>query len=247
MLLRTGTFGLARFAVTDRSGGVSRPPYAGLNLGDHVGDDPGSVAENRRRLLAVLPGADRLAFMHQVHGAEVVAIAPGGPAPAADALLCTTPEVAVVVLSADCVPVLLAGRERPVVAVAHAGRLGVVLGVVPAAFEAMAHQGAEPGELVALVGPAVCGRCYEVPATMRDEVAAAVPEAYATTTAGTPGLDLPAAVEAQLRRAGVTDVQRVPECTAESPHLYSHRRDGVTGRLASAAWIPVPPNAAETP
>lgn len=260
MLLRAGSLGVARFAVTDRSGGASDSPYDGLNLGDHVGDDPDAVAENRHRLLRALPGADRLAFMDQVHGvgvaeagvAEAGVAAPAGTpeAPRADALFCASEGVAVVVLSADCVPVLLAAREgsaRPVVAVAHAGRLGVALGVVPAALAALARRGVGAAELVGYVGPAVCGRCYEVPAGMRDEVAAVAPEAYATSAAGTPALDLPAAVEAQLRSAGVAELTRAPECTAESAHLYSHRRDGVTGRFASVVWAPRPESVPGSP
>ncbi len=246
MLHRSGALGEARFAVSDRWGGVSTAPYDELNLAEHVADDPRRVAENRRRLLGVLPGADRLSFMHQVHGADVATVAAVGTPcpPSADALLCSTPGVAVVVLSADCVPVLLAGRSRPIVAVAHAGRQGVATGVVPAALDALAQQGAGPDELVALVGPAVCAGCYEVPPAMRDALVAAVPEAYAVTASGSPALDLPAAVEAQLRRAGVTDIARSPECTRESPHLYSHRREGLTGRFASVAWIPAVPSGA---
>lgn len=251
MLLRSGSLGAARYAVTDRHGGVSAGPYAGLNLGDHVGDAPGAVEENRRRLLAALPGAARLAFMRQVHGRAVATAGPGasGP-PTADAIVSSSPGTAVVVLSADCVPVLLAGRTRPVVAAAHAGRLGVQHGVVVATVEALAQQGIAPDELVALVGPAVCGACYEVPDGMRAEVAATVPEAAASTRDGRPALDLPAAVQAQLAGAGVRQVERVEACTLESPDLYSHRRDDPTGRLATVAWVPAvpsPPSAPDTP
>lgn len=238
MLLRTGGLGVARYAVTDRHGGVSTGAYASLNLGDHVGDDPAAVAENRRLLLAALPGAQRLAFMSQVHGRDVATARALDPAPTADALVSSTPGTAAAVLSADCVPVLLAGRTRPVVAVAHAGRRGVEHGVVAATVDALAQQGIPPGDLVALVGPAVCGDCYAVPERMRAEVAAVVPEAHATTRDGEPSLDLPAAVAAQLGRAGVRDVERLAVCTRESPDLYSHRRDDPTGRLACVAWLP---------
>lgn len=237
MLLATGSLGVARYAVTDRWGGVSSGTYAELNLGDHVGDEPEAVAENRRRLLAALPGARSLAFMSQVHGRQVVEAA-AELAPTADALTTVEPGLAPVVLSADCVPVLLAGSEDRGVAVVHAGRLGVQRGVVAAAVDGLVRRGLSPDGLVALVGPAVCGRCYEVPAELRDEVAQVVPAAYARTRAGTPALDLPAAVTAQLRDLGVARVERVEICTLESADLFSHRREGVTGRLACTAWLP---------
>ena len=241
-----GSLGPARYAVTDRLGGASRRPYDALNLGDHVGDDPAAVAGNRSRLAAALglaPG--RLAFMRQVHG-TAVAVVDGAPAdggsgpPEADALVTTEPDLGLVVLSADCVPVLLAapGPVGPVLGAAHAGRKGVRGGVVREAVAAMRRLGARVEEGQAHVGPAVCGRCYEVPAALQAEVAAAVPAAACTTRAGTPGLDLPGAVLGQLVAAGVRDVGRDETCTLETAALYSHRRDGVTGRIASVVWAP---------
>ena len=247
MLHRSGPLGEARIAVSDRWGGVSTEPYAELNLAEHVADDRLRVTENRRRLASALglaPGS--VAFMTQVHGREVAVVdgppSPRGiglrPVPQADALVTCGHGVALAVLVADCVPVLLAGRSEagPVLAAAHAGRRGVVLGVVAATVEAMAGLGARPGSMSAMVGPAVCAECYEVPAAMADEVAAAVPSARATSRTGTPALDLPAAVTTQLRDAGVADVVVDPTCTAEDRSLYSHRRDAVTGRFAGVVW-----------
>jgi len=237
MLRRTGTIASARYALTDRHGGVSRPPYDALDLGDHVGDDAAAVSENRR-LLALELGLDpgTLVFMKQVHGTEVAVVdgppEPGAPPPVADALVTTRPGLGLVVLVADCVPVLLAARRSEVVAVAHAGRRGVAAGVVTATVAAMCELGARPDRVVAVVGPAVCGACYEVPAAMADEVAAVVPSARSTTRDGTRGLDLRAGVVAQLLEAGVETVEADPWCTVESRDLYSHRRDGVTGRFA---------------
>jgi YfiH family protein len=247
-----GALGPARYAVTDRLGGVSRPPYDALNLADHVGDDPAAVAGNRSRLAAALslaPG--RLAFMRQVHG-TTVAVVDGSPnddsspndegtgSPEADGLVTTEPGLGLVVLTADCVPVLLAapGPDGPVLAAAHAGRKGVQGGVVHEAVAAMRRLGARVEEGQAHVGPAVCGRCYEVPAALQAEVVADVPAAACTTRAGTPGLDLPGAVIGQLVAAGVRDVGRDETCTLESAALYSHRREGVTGRIASVVWAP---------
>jgi YfiH family protein len=232
-----GSLGPARFVVTDRTGGTSRAPYDALNLADHVGDDPGAVDANRQALAAELGlSADRLAFMRQVHGRTVARVAPSSSAtawPEADALVSTDPTVALVVLVADCVPVLLAapGPDGPVLAVAHAGRKGVAAGVVGATVEAMRELGADVGAGQAHVGPAVCGRCYEVPADLQAQVAATVPGVVSTTREGTPGLDLPRAVLLQLVAAGVRDVGHDETCSRETPALYSHRRDGVTGRF----------------
>jgi YfiH family protein len=237
MLHRAGTLAGARYGFTDRYGGASSPPYGELNLGDHVGDDPAAVDDNRRRLAAAVDlDPARLVLMRQVHGRTVAVVDgpqdPAAPPPEADALVTTGRGLGLVVLVADCVPVLLAARRSDAVAVAHAGRRGVEAGVVPAAVAAMQDLGARPGRIVAVVGPAVCGRCYEVPRELADQVTAVVPAAAATSATGTPALDLRAAVVAQLLAAGVETIEADPWCTAESPDLFSHRRDGVTGRFA---------------
>ncbi|MEE4541578.1 peptidoglycan editing factor PgeF [Streptomyces sp. V4-01] len=231
----------AHFAFTDRWGGVSAVPYDSLNLGGAVGDDPAAVTANRALAAGELgrdPG--RVVWMNQVHGRDVAVVdAPWGdaPVPAVDALVTTRPELTLAVLTADCVPVLLADPAAGVVAAAHAGRPGLLAGVVPAAVEAMAALGADPGRTAAITGPSVCGRCYEVPAAMRDEVAAAVPEAYAETGWGTPAVDVAAGVRAQLVRAGVREVRASPVCTLESTDHFSYRRERTTGRLAGYVWL----------
>ncbi|MBL7500365.1 peptidoglycan editing factor PgeF [Frankia sp. CNm7] len=224
---------------TERAGGVSTGPYASLNLGGHVGDDPEAVATNRRRL-TVRAGVP-VHFTRQVHGARVLTFSAAGgwlrhPAPEADAMVTDIPGFGLGVLVADCVPVVFTAPGAA--GVAHAGRAGLAAGVVPATVAALAALGAEPGQLHAEVGPSVCGRCYEVPAAMRDDVAAAVPGTASTTRAGTPALDLRAGVAAQLRAAGVTDITVSERCTMEDPELFSHRRDGArTGRFAGVAWL----------
>ena len=228
----------ARRIVTSRLGGTSRPPYASFNLGLHVGDDPGAVRANRARLArATGLTPDRFVWMEQVHGASVQAV--DGPrserVPATDGLLTATPDLALVVLVADCVPVLLASSR--VVAAVHAGRAGAAAGVVPAAVTAMVDLGADLAGTDALLGPAVCGACYEVPAAMRDEVEAALPGSATTTRRGTPGLDLRAGLARQLTGLGVVRVVIDSRCTAEDPELFSYRRDGVTGRQAGVAWL----------
>jgi len=178
----------------------------------------------------------RIVRMHQVHGADV-AVVDGVPAePAeADALVTIEPGLALMTRAADCVPILLADADRGVAGAIHAGRKGTALDVVTATVVRMRDLGAR--QVAAWVGPHICGRCYEVPAEMRAEVAAQVPSTYAETRWGTPGLDLGAGVTAQLEAAGCTIVS-VDRCTYEDPGLHSHRRDGsAAGRLAGLIWI----------
>ncbi|KQX82054.1 peptidoglycan editing factor PgeF [Streptomyces sp. Root1310] len=231
----------AHFAFTDRWGGVSAAPYEELNLGGAVGDDPDAVRVNRE-LAAKSLGLDPalVVWMNQVHGNDVAEV--DGPwttglTPPVDALVTATRGLALAVLTADCVPVLLADPVAGVVAAAHAGRPGMVKGIVPAAVDAMESLGAEPSRIVARTGPAVCGRCYEVPESMRAEVAAVEPAASAETSWGTPAVDVIAGVHAQLDRLGVHDRERSPVCTRESNDHFSYRRDRSTGRLAGYVWL----------
>ncbi|SPM32138.1 Copper oxidase (laccase) domain, partial [Mycobacterium terramassiliense] len=229
-----------RRVTTTRAGGVSAPPFDTFNLGDHVGDDPAAVAANRKRLAAAVGlGAHRIVWMNQVHGDRVEAV--DGPRSAAvdetDALVTGTARLALAVVTADCVPVLLADARAGVIAAVHAGRVGAQRGVVARAVEAMEARGAQAGDISALLGPAVSGRNYEVPAAMADEVEAALPGSRTTTAAGTPGLDLRAGIACQLRDLGVTAIDIDPRCTVEDPALFSHRRDAPTGRLASLIWM----------
>jgi YfiH family protein len=231
----------AHFGFTDRWGGVSAVPYEELNLGGAVGDDPAAVTANRdlaARSLGVDPA--RVVWMNQVHGADVAVVeGPWGdaPVPPVDAIVTAERGLALAVLTADCVPVLLADPVAGVAAAAHAGRPGLVAGVVPAAVRAMTGLGADPGRIVARTGPAVCGRCYEVPEEMRAEVAAVEPAAHAGTSWGTPAVDVSAGVHAQLERLGVRDRAQSPVCTRESKDHFSYRRDRITGRLAGYVWL----------
>ncbi|WP_411114129.1 peptidoglycan editing factor PgeF [Streptomyces sp. 029-5] len=231
----------AHFAFTDRWGGVSAAPYDQLNLGGAVGDDPGAVRTNRElaaKALALDPA--RVVWMNQVHGRDVAVVE--GPwtsadIPAVDAIVTPRSGLPLAVLTADCVPLLLADPVAGIAAAAHAGRPGLVAGIVPAAVEAMITLGAEPSRITARTGPAVCGRCYEVPARMRDEVAAVVPEAHSETSWSTPAVDVVAGVHAQLDALGVRDRQRSAVCTLELDDHYSYRRDRTTGRLAGYVWL----------
>lgn len=226
---------------TGRSGGVSTAPYDTANLGSHVGDRPAAVAANRA-LLAAAAGLPQgaLALMQQVHGAEVATVdrpVPDG-VPGVDALVTATPGLGLVVLAADCLPVLLADPTAGVVAVAHAGRQGLVAGVLQLTLQSMTDLGARADRTSAVIGPAACGRCYEVPLELADSVAAVVPSSRSTTRTGTPAVDLAAGARALLQRAGVSAVRDVGGCTIEQPdRWFSYRRSGVTGRHAGLVRV----------
>ncbi|MEU5318118.1 peptidoglycan editing factor PgeF [Streptomyces sp. NPDC021056] len=241
MIGQRDTVSGAHFAFTDRWGGVSAVPYEELNLGGAVGDDADAVRTNRElaaKSLGIDPG--RVVWMNQVHGAEVAVVSEvwgDRPVPEVDAVVTAERGLALAVLTADCTPVLLADPVAGVVGAAHAGRPGMIAGVVPAAVRAMTELGAEPARIVARTGPAVCGRCYEVPDAMRADVSAVEPAAYAETSWGTPAVDVTAGVHAQLERLGVRDREQSPVCTLESGDHFSYRRDRTTGRLAGYVWL----------
>jgi hypothetical protein len=235
----------AQAAFTGRTGGHSQPPYDALNMGAGSGDSPQTVRRNRD-LVATACGltADRLVWMRQIHSADVARVPaqpaqpgePDQPAPR-DASFTSLPGLALGVLSADCPGVLVADPDAQLVGAAHSGRQGTARGVVPALIHAMTAAGADPARMHAVIGPGICGGCYEVPAAMRDEVDAAVPGAGCLTRAGTPGLDLRAGIAGQLAGLGVHQVRADGRCTAEDPALYSYRRDGRTGRFAALVWL----------
>ena len=230
-----------RALFTARHAGTSMGRFAALNLSHSVGDDPAAVEANRQVLFRSLgAGPSSLMWMRQVHGAEVACVspsAPPGPSQEADAMFTRSPELALAVTVADCAPVLLADPDARLVGAAHAGRPGMAAGVVPALAAAMIEAGAEPTRMHALVGPSICGRCYEVPAWMREEIAAAAPGSACVTREGTPGIDLRAGLHVQLARAGIPAITDDLRCTAESSELYSYRRDGDTGRFAGVIWL----------
>lgn len=231
------------WAITDRRGGSSQEPFDELNLARHVGDLDEAVTTNRHRLAHEL--GLRLAglrFMDQVHGCDVAVTLGTGEdepredavPPSVDGLISGRTDEALVVMVADCVPVLLVDRVEGFVAAVHAGRPGMVSGVVPATVARLRELGAR--DLEALVGPSVCGRCYEVPADMRDAAAAVEPVSAAVTWTGTPAIDVASGVVEQLVRDGVS-VHWLPGCTKEDPDLYSYRRDGQTGRFVGVVRL----------
>lgn len=229
-----------RIFFTNRVTGASKPPYDGFNLGDHVGDDPIAVEENRARLARTIGvPRSRLVFMEQVHSTTVTVVdgTTPVPVPATDAIVTTDEGLALIVLTADCVPVLLCDATAGVVAAVHAGRRGAQGGIVPATVRTMCELGANPAAMHAWIGPAASGRHYELPADMVEEVEQQLPGSATTTVAGTPGVDLRTGLVRQLYAVGVRSVTTDPRCTIEDREFFSYRRDGTTGRQASVIYL----------
>jgi YfiH family protein len=187
----------------------------------------------------------RFSFAQQTHGARVLVIPAARVGVAAlrrgargvDALVTTAVDAPLVMLVGDCVPLLLADPAAGVVAAVHAGRKGLVGGIVRQALTAMVGVGASVAGITARLGPSICGRCYELPEDVVRAVEAAVPGTRTTTRSGTAGVDVGAGVLSQLRDAGVPDIDADPACTAEDGRYFSYRRDGATGRFAGAVWL----------
>jgi YfiH family protein len=211
--------------------------FASLNLGGHVGDDPIAVESNRTLVAdAFGVGRERLLFMNQRHGSNIVVVDRPwqGEPPGADALVTTSTDLALAVLVADCTPVLLVDRIAGVAAAVHAGRPGMMSGIVSRVVDAMTDLGAS--SISAVVGPSVCGRCYEVPAAMRAQAARISPVASAISWRGTPAIDVAAGVVEQLRARSVA-VQWIAGCSRESEELFSYRRRHRTGRCAGVVRL----------
>ncbi|MGH1977653.1 polyphenol oxidase family protein [Rothia sp. L_38] len=244
------------------------------NLGLHVGDDLDQTLAHRQTLEEALLGEGAscgFTYLNQVHGTVVFDADASDrlstetekdlnpqeildTAPVADAAVsCEGRPLAIMV--ADCIPLVFVGEHavtgQPVLGVAHAGRRGLLDGVIQRQVEAMAQNGAE--NIQAWIGPSICGRCYEVPEAMRQESAELIPQVYSSTSWGTPGLDLPAGARAVL--ASLPQVTRVHSdlaaCTFEHEHLFSHRghtqKQEPAGRIAGLVWVEAGPLATEVP
>lgn len=224
-----------RALITTRAGGASVGPYASLNLADHVGDDPAAVRANRARLRALLPTEP--VWLEQVHGTDVLRVETGG-ARRADAAVSRAPGTVCAVLTADCLPVLLADRAGTVVAAAHAGWRGLSAGVLERTVVAM---DTDPGQLLAWLGPAIGPDAFQVGDEVRAAFLAADAAAAAAFRPDGPGkwrADLYALARQRLARAGVQAVYGGGLCTFSDPgRFFSYRRDGTTGRMASLIWL----------
>ena len=215
---------------TDRRGGSSLAPYESLNLALHVGDDPASVARNRESLSHAV---GQVQFMNQIHGdAFVVVNKRSDIDPTCDALITTTAGLSLAVLVADCIPLLLSSAT--VVAAVHVGRKGLVNSIALKVIHEMRRLGATA--IHAQLGASICGRCYEIPDALADQVARTHPAAHALTPGGTSALDLPKALIADLVSQSVT-YEASTQCTLENDEYFSYRRHNITGRNAGVIWL----------
>ncbi len=221
---------------TTRRGGVSGGCYASLNLGEHVGDDPVAVTANRQTVLDRI-GVEPL-WLQQVHGTTVVDAEAAADGSEADAAVARTANRACVVMTADCLPILLCDRAGTVVAAAHAGWRGLCAGVVEQTVAAMQVPG---GELMAWLGPAIGPQAFEVGGEVRSAFLSGSSEAAAAFSPGQAGkwlADIAELARQRLRMLGVNSVYGGGLCTfTESERFFSYRRDGITGRMASFIWL----------
>lgn len=239
-----------RSLQTTRNGGLSLPPYDTLNLGAHVGDDPMRVAANRNLLNTLVPSEP--VWLEQVHGTQVMVAEQAGCLPRADACISNRSNAVCVVMTADCLPVLLCDAAATVVGAVHAGWRGLVEGVIEATVGAM---GVAPASLMAWLGPAIGPQAFEVGAEVRDVF---LKHDIAASEAFTPSLlasqsgsviahpaegekylaNLYLLARQRLNGLGVQNVYGGKFCTYSDPaRFYSYRRDGQTGRMASMIWL----------
>ncbi len=237
IMIRQATWPLTRVRAltTTRGGGVSQAPYDALNLAQHVGDDAQAVAANRTALAAALALPATPCWLQQVHGSTVVDAGTTPPGSvSADGAFTTRPSVVCAVLTADCLPIVLAARDGTALAVLHAGWRGLAGGIIEAGVAALP---VDPGRLAAWLGPAIGAADYEVGA----EVPAAFGEDYAgafrLVRPGKYQADLYAVARLRLRWAGVSMIYGGGANTFQDPELYSYRRDSVCGRMATLAWL----------
>ncbi|WP_459206737.1 peptidoglycan editing factor PgeF [Pseudomonas sp. MLB6B] len=221
--------------VTTRAGGVSLPPYDTFNLGDHVGDAPQAVAENRQRLSSTLQV--RPAWLKQVHGVDVAHADPERVCQA-DACWTSTPGIACAAMTADCLPVLFCDRAGSRVAAAHAGWRGLAAGVLEATLDTLAIA---PDQVLVWLGPAIGPQAFEVGLEVREAFTRQHPEAHTAFVPGAqPGkllADIYALARIRLAARGVTAVYGGGLCTVSDPRFYSYRRTPQGGRFASLVWL----------
>jgi len=236
------------YFCTTRMGGASKGHWAGFNLGRHVSDDPGHVAANRQLLRAALPGEPL--WLEQVHGADVFdadTLKPGqepDEPPVADAAVTTRRGRVLAIMTADCLPVVIACEEGKALAVAHAGWRGLAAGVLEHTLAALRQHAPEARGWRAWIGPAISQAHFEVGEDVYQALVGDSKEADAffvrrTDVPGAKWLaDLPALARLRLRRAGVHGVELSGQCTYDRPErYYSYRRDSTTGRIATLAWL----------
>lgn len=227
-----------RALQTTRQGGVSMAPYDSLNLGSHVGDIPLNVARNRVLLNRLLPSEP--VWLEQVHGTRVANADCASCLPQADACIARHDDAVCVVMTADCLPVLLCDEQGTVVGAAHAGWRGLCDGVIEATVLAM---DVAPQNLMAWMGPAISQAAFEVGEEVRAAFIAAQPQASAAFVPSASGrgkwlADLPALARLRLDKLGITKIYGGNYCTwRERERFFSYRRDGAAGRMGTFIWL----------
>lgn len=220
-----------KYCFTDRTGGLSTGAFLSNNVATHVGDDLTTVMANRARLESDL--ALPIQFMEQVHGNAVAIVDTQKISPPiADALVTARTGIALAVMVADCIPLLLSSADA--VAAVHVGRKGLMNEVAVAAIDQMCTYGSS--DISAIVGPSICGTCYEVSQEIYDEVCGRFPLAASRTSDGGNSLNLSRALIDQLENLGITVIDQ-GRCTVENKDLFSYRRDGVSGRQVGVVWL----------
>ena len=220
-----------KYSFTDRTGGLSTGAFLSRNLATHVGDDQSTVFANRIELENQF--GFPIQFMDQVHGNTVALIgAEIISTPTADALVTQSAGIGLAVMVADCIPLLLASPEA--VAAVHVGRKGLMNKVALEAIQELRSH--DSTEITAVVGPSICGQCYEVSLDVYNDVTRSFPLAASKTREGGFALDLSRALIGQLENLGVKVINE-GKCTVEDSNLYSYRRDGVTGRQVGVVWL----------
>jgi len=216
---------------TDRHGGASGGNWATLNLGDHVADSPEAVSANRK---VISDQFGPTQYMNQVHGNRVAVIEEvTDEIPTADALITGIPGITLAVMVADCIPLILTSKYA--VAAIHVGRKGLVNRVTEKSIEILREISDQ--EITATIGPAICGKCYEVSRDIFDEVVKSHPATASQTSSGTTALDLVAGLIADLHDLGIEKITNQTRCTFEDENLFSYRRSAVTGRQAGLVWL----------
>lgn len=224
--------------TTTRRGGVSQPPFDSFNLGDRSGDAEAAVAENRQRLRSTFSLPQEPAWLWQVHGINVANAEAIAGTPEADASVAHAQGPVCVVLTADCLPVLLCDTQGSVVAAAHCGWRGLAAGMLP---QTVAKMAIAPSSLMAWLGPAIGPSVFEVGPEVQREFVQRDREHAAAFVANKPGkymADIYRLARRELAACGVTQVTGGTHCTVSEPELfYSYRRDVECGRMASLIWI----------
>lgn len=228
-LFASRTYGSISVLVTNTFGGQSIAPYGQFNLADYVGDDSRSVAANQQQLRSLLE-AKQLKILSATHGNQVQVVTDESKVLPGDGLVTNCADVGLVALAADCVPLALLDEHSGVIAVGHCGWQGLVNKLPMSLILEFERQGGRADTSVAVIGPAICASCYEVPAQRVDAVERVCPAAVRDQR----HLAIAAGVRAELHSFGFS-IDEIAACTFESNELYSFRRNRVTGRHALAA------------